>query len=145
MPDDLSESSRTSRDPPMLTDDISKLKVLLVEDYAVNQKVALRMLAKMGIDADCVENGEEAVSAHEKESYDLILMDCEMPVLNGFDAAGRIREREENGEHVPIIAMTAHHGDEEERRCREAGMDDFIAKPIRVDGLRQKISEVMGH
>lgn len=126
----------------MSADDIANLRVLLVEDFAVNQKVALRMLAKLGIEADCVENGAEAIEAHEQNSYDLILMDCEMPILNGFDATGKIRESEDGGEHVSIIAMTAHYGDEEERRCREAGMDDFIAKPIRVDGLRQKITEV---
>ncbi len=127
----------------MSTDELANLKVLLVEDYAVNQKVALRMLAKLGIEADCVENGELAIEAHEKNAYDLILMDCEMPVLNGFDATGKIRASENDGHHVPIIAMTAHYGDEEERRCKAAGMDDFIAKPIRVEGLRNKITEVV--
>ncbi len=126
----------------MSTDDIANLKVLLVEDYAINQKVALRMLEKLGIEADCVENGVEAIEAHEKNDYDLILMDCEMPVLNGFDATGQIRDSENADQHVSIIAMTAHFGDEEERRCKEAGMDDFIAKPIRVDGLRKKITKV---
>ncbi|MFT7620053.1 MAG: CheY-like chemotaxis protein [Planctomycetota bacterium] len=126
----------------MTTADIANLRVLLVEDFAINQKVALRMLAKLGIDADCVENGEEAVQAHAKNGYDLILMDCEMPILNGFDATGKIRESEDSGDHVSIIAMTAHYGDDEERRCKDAGMDDFIAKPIRVDGLRAKITEV---
>ena len=126
----------------MSADDIANLKVLLVEDFAVNQMVALRMLAKLGIEADCVENGVQAVEAHEKNGYDLILMDCEMPVLNGFDATGKIRASENGDEHVSIIAMTAHFGDDEERRCKAAGMDDFIAKPIRVAGLRQKITEV---
>lgn len=116
-------------------------RVLLVEDYEINQKVALRMLKKLGIEADLARNGQEACDALEQDHYDLVLMDCEMPILDGFEATERIRRREREGaDNVTIIAMTAHKGADEERRCREVGMDGFLEKPIRLETLRRALA-----
>jgi CheY-like chemotaxis protein len=128
----------------MPDDSPKSLRVLLVEDYEINQKVALRMLQKLGVSADLAENGQEACDALESGDYDLVLMDCEMPILDGFGATTRIREREaETGDQITIIAMTAHSGGEEERRCREVGMNGFIEKPIRLETLRRTLDQLL--
>ncbi len=129
---------------PMSDESEKSVRVLLVEDYEINQKVALRMLAKLGVQADLARNGQEACEAIESGDYDLVLMDCEMPVLDGYGATARIREHEaETGAPITIIAMTAHSGGDEERRCREAGMDGFIEKPIRLETLRNALGPIL--
>lgn len=117
-----------------------KLKLLLVEDNSVNQKVALRMLSKMGIEADVAGNGLEAVEIASQIQYDVILMDMMMPVMDGVESATIIREQETEGPHrSTIIAMTANVMKEDMIRCREAGMDDFLSKPVRLEKLEQTI------
>jgi signal transduction histidine kinase/CheY-like chemotaxis protein/HPt (histidine-containing phosphotransfer) domain-containing protein len=113
-------------------------RVLLVEDNVVNQKVAGGILKLFGIVPAIADNGSEAVEMSGRERFDLILMDCQMPVLDGFEATSAIRAREtESGGHVPIVAMTANamHGDRE--RCLEAGMDDYLAKPVNKVALEK--------
>jgi CheY-like chemotaxis protein len=105
-------------------------RVLLAEDNVVNQKVATRMLEKLGCRIDVVANGLEAVEAVKRVPYDLILMDCQMPELDGFGAAARIREHERSGRHTPIVALTASVLESDRKRCLAAGMDDFLAKPV---------------
>jgi two-component system sensor histidine kinase/response regulator len=116
-------------------DERPAVRVLIAEDNVVNQKVAQRHLAKLGLRADIVANGLEALDALRRIRYDLVLMDCQMPELDGYEATRRIRRGESGNPNVPIVAMTANamHGDKE--RCMEAGMDDYIAKPVRQKEL----------
>ncbi|MFA7348906.1 MAG: ATP-binding protein [Desulfurivibrionaceae bacterium] len=112
--------------------------VLLVEDNKVNQMVASKMLGAMGLTLDLAENGEKALAALAENRYDLVLMDCQMPVLDGYQATKAFRSREPQGEkRLPIIAMTAHAMEGDRRKCLEAGMDDYIAKPVKKELLRK--------
>jgi len=110
-------------------------RVLVVEDNVVNQRLARRLIEKLGCHVDLAVNGEEAVTAVRRRSYELVLMDCQMPVMDGFDATRRIRV-EESRYHTPIVAMTASAMRGDRERCLEAGMDDYIAKPIKVSELQ---------
>jgi CheY-like chemotaxis protein len=106
-------------------------KVLLVEDSVVNQKLAAAVLEKDGHHVTIANNGREAVQAFESDSYDLVLMDIQMPEMDGFEATRSIRKMEQGtGNHIPIIAMTAHALVGDRERCLAVGMDDYIAKPI---------------
>ncbi len=115
------------------------LRILLVEDNAVNQKLALRVLSLMGYQADVAGNGIEAVDAVERQEYDLVLMDVQMPEMDGLEATRRIRARVEGGPR--IVAMTANAMDGDREACLEAGMDDYVGKPIRVDELVAALAE----
>ncbi|OGQ88790.1 MAG: hypothetical protein A2512_04100 [Deltaproteobacteria bacterium RIFOXYD12_FULL_56_24] len=110
--------------------------ILLVEDNKVNQLVAGKMLTAMGLRVDYAENGEEALAALAKTRYDLVFMDCQMPVLDGYQATKAFRSREVSGEkRLPIIAMTANTSEGDRRKCLEAGMDDYLAKPVKKELL----------
>ena len=115
-------------------------RILLVEDNIVNQKVAIRMLNKLGYSADVAEHGQEALEALKKTAYALILMDCQMPVMDGFETTENIRKLEDStNRNIPIIAMTANAMLGDEQRCLAAGMDDYLTKPINAKELEQKI------
>jgi CheY-like chemotaxis protein/HPt (histidine-containing phosphotransfer) domain-containing protein len=111
-------------------------RILLAEDNLVNQKVAIAMLSSVGYDVETVDNGTAAVSEAMSENYDVILMDCQMPGMNGYDATAAIRAQEGSSGHVPIIALTASARTEDRERCLAGGMDDYLSKPIsKVDLL----------
>jgi CheY-like chemotaxis protein/HPt (histidine-containing phosphotransfer) domain-containing protein len=115
------------------------LHVLLAEDNLVNQRVTRAQLQRLGCEVDVAGDGREAIEATARRPYDLVLMDCQMPGVDGFDATREIRRREEAGRRVPIVALTANalRGDRE--RCLAAGMDDYLAKPTDLDSLRETL------
>jgi len=117
----------------------SSLRVLVAEDNVVNQKVALRMLEKLGLRADVAANGREAIAMLELLPYDLIFMDCHMPEMDGYTAAAAIRRRHGSRWRVPIVAMTAEAMEGCREHCIAAGMDDYIAKPVKMDNLVQAL------
>jgi len=120
-----------------------RVRILVAEDNVVNQKVALRILEKLGYRADAVANGQEAVNALEKIPYDLVLMDVQMPEMDGFEATGVIRDpasRVRNHD-IPVIAMTAHAMKGDRERCIEAGMDDYVSKPVTALALNKALEK----
>ncbi len=127
---------------PGHTPSTMQAKVLLAEDNVVNQKVAVRILEKLGCRVEAVANGLEALDALSRIPYDLVLMDCQMPEMDGYIATAAIRKREvTTGTHIPIIAMTANALIGDRERCLQAGMDDYISKPVHADQLLEVVQK----
>jgi CheY-like chemotaxis protein len=123
---------------------LNSYRVLIAEDNIVNQKVAYFMLEKQGHLVTGARDGKEAVAAMDKGIFDVILMDIQMPNMNGFEATAAIREKEKNSEkYTPIIAMTAHAMKGDREMCLEKGMDDYVPKPLKADELLTKIEQVV--
>ena len=120
----------------------SRSRLLIAEDNAINQRVAKRMLEKLGLEADIVDNGAKAVAALREIAYPLVLMDCQMPEMDGFQATTEIRlwESEQGLSRTPIVAMTAHAMPGDRERCLEVGMDDYLSKPITLASLEATLS-----
>lgn len=132
--------TRDSSAPPAATEPVSAdalagVRVLLAEDNEVNQKVALQMLKRLGCTATVAANGEEAVALYRDQSFDLVLMDCHMPVMDGLEATRRIRALQERPQ-VPVIALSADVMAEQKAACSAAGMDGYLTKPVRLEELR---------
>jgi signal transduction histidine kinase/CheY-like chemotaxis protein len=118
--------------------------VLLAEDNAVNQKVARATLEKLSVNVEVVDNGRAAVSAWKSGRFGMILMDCQMPELDGYEATREIRRQEQAGSHIPIVALTAHAMKGDDIRCREAGMDDYLTKPLDRAKLVACLERILG-
>jgi CheY-like chemotaxis protein len=114
----------------------SRRRILLAEDNLVNQRLAVKLLEKQGHTVVVANNGREALERLEREKFDLVLMDLQMPLLGGLEAAALLRQKEKaTGEHLRIIALTANAMDDDRERCLAAGMDGYLSKPIRVEEL----------
>jgi len=123
---------------------VARGRVLVAEDNTVNQLVIVGMLAKRGIEADVVGDGAAAVDGVRHGEHAAVFMDCQMPVLDGYAATARIRERERDGQRIPVIAMTAHAMAGDRERCLQAGMDDYVAKPVRPEDLDAVLDRWLG-
>jgi len=124
----------------------SSLKVLLAEDNVVNQRLVVRLLEKRGHRVAVAANGLEALAALKKETFDLVLMDVQMPDMDGMEATAAIREEEKSGgEHQMIIALTAHAMKGDREKCLSAGMDGYLTKPIRPQELDEVLEECLQH
>ena len=130
---------------PRHCDRLRPLRILLAEDSLVNQKLVVTLLEREGHTVTAVGNGREALAALRPQEFDLVLMDVQMPELDGLEAAAAIRVRErQTGGHVPVVAMTAHALQGDRERCLEAGMDEYIAKPIHCRQLLETIERALG-
>lgn len=118
-------------------------RILLADDNTVNQKVAYRLLEKLGYRIDVVGDGQAAFDAWKSGNYDLILMDCQMPRLDGFEATRRIRAAEAGDRHIPIVALTAHAMKGTDNECLTAGMDGYLSKPIDRELLRNCLERLL--
>ena len=116
-------------------------RILLVEDNPVNQMVAQRMLLRLGCAVDLASSGQEAIEKWRHGNYSVVLMDCQMPEMDGYEAARRIRMEQNGAPRVPIVALTANAMDGDKQKCLDAGMDDYIRKPVRFDVLRKQLVE----
>ena len=119
------------------------IKILLVEDTPVNRKVLLSQLKQIGYKADYVENGQEALDRLAEESYDLIFMDCQMPILDGYEATRLLREREGKNAHTVVVGVTAYAMKENREKCLAVGMDDYLTKPVRMEQIAQVLAKWM--
>lgn len=142
------EESETKKQPkprvtcnPVAHRKLRQVRILLAEDNPTNQKLAMALLGKAGYSVEAVENGKLAVDALKQSEYDLVLMDVQMPEMNGFEATQAIREMEGDRRHTPIIAMTAHAMKGDRERCLKAGMDDYVSKPIEPEQLSKVIEK----
>jgi CheY-like chemotaxis protein len=127
-----------------MADRTTPLRILVVDDNEINQVVACKFLQKLGYQVEVARNGLEAVDSIAHATYDAVLMDCEMPEMNGYDATQEIRRQEQNtSRHLPIVALTGHASSEDEQKCLQAGMDDVVTKPITLPTLRAKLERLL--
>lgn len=116
-------------------------RILVADDYPINLELTKEMLTMMECEVDLAEDGVEAVKLHSKNDYDAIFMDIQMPNLDGYKATNKIRESEDKDKHVTIIAITANALQGDKEKCIDAGMDDYISKPIRGEDLEEVLTK----
>ena len=127
-----------------MADRTTPLRILVVDDNEINQVVACKFLQKLGCQVEVARNGRAAVDSIAHATYDAVLMDCEMPEMNGYEATQEIRRQEQTTtRHLPIFALTGHASSEDEQKCRQAGMDDVVTKPITLPTLRAKLERLL--
>ncbi|MCD8522066.1 MAG: response regulator [Saccharospirillaceae bacterium] len=134
----ITRFGRRSGEPAAGDHELKGKRILLAEDNLVNQKVATQMLARLGCEVTVAANGQEAVQLYQTQRFDLVLMDCHMPVMDGLEATRRIRSSTEQ-KHIPVIALSADVMAEQKAACLQAGMNGYLSKPIRLDELRQAL------
>jgi CheY-like chemotaxis protein len=135
--------SAARREPEAIEGEGVSARVLLVEDNPVNQMVAQAMLGQLRHEVEVARNGQEALDALGRSKYDVILMDCQMPVMDGFEATRAIRALDGDVNRIPIVAMTANAMKEDRQRCLDAGMNDYLAKPVSVRDLASVIGRAL--
>jgi CheY-like chemotaxis protein len=127
-----------------MADRATPLRILVVDDNEINQVVACKFLQKLGCQVEVARNGREAVDSIAHATYDAVLMDCEMPEMDGYEATQEIRRLEQTTtRHLPIIALTGHASSEDQQKCRQAGMDDVVTKPMSLPTLRAKLEHLL--
>lgn len=136
-------ASAPSSSTPSLPDETQLYRILVAEDNPVNQRVAEHVLAQLGFSSRIVGDGRAALEALEQEPFDLVLLDCQMPELDGFETAQAIRSHEREGTHLPIVAMTARALEGDREACLEAGMDDYLTKPLRKQELVESLARLL--
>lgn len=120
-----------------------KIKVLIAEDNVLNQKLILTMLKKLDMEADTALDGYEVLEALKKQEYDAILMDCLMPNMNGYEATTEIRALDNPKKDIPVIALTANIAGLDKEECVRAGMNEYLSKPVKIEGLRASLEKVL--
>jgi len=139
-------ASSLSTDQCGAGEQVRGLRVLVADDNEINQVVACKFLQKLGCQVEVARTGCEAVDAITRTAYDVVLMDCEMPEMDGYEAAREVRRREEGTlNHLPIMALTGHESDEDAQKCRQAGMDKVVTKPLTLSALRANLQELLRH
>ncbi|GGY32745.1 hypothetical protein GCM10011297_02100 [Bacterioplanes sanyensis] len=138
-----SEAQSANLEQPTATTNLLNVRILLAEDNLVNQKVAVQMLERLGCQVTLAVNGEEAVDYWQPDQFDLVLMDCHMPVMDGIEATRRIRAKEQPGQRTPIVALSADVMGEQRQACDEAGMDGYLSKPIRLQELQRQLPKFL--
>ena len=142
--DAVADASREEPEAPAAPVPATALRVLIAEDNEVNQLVIEKMLTKRGVEVDIANDGVEALAKLQAGAYAAVFMDCQMPNLDGYSTTARIREGERAGERLPVIAMTAHAMKGDRERCLDAGMDDYLAKPLRPEELDDVLGRWLG-
>jgi signal transduction histidine kinase/CheY-like chemotaxis protein/ligand-binding sensor domain-containing protein len=138
-PQAISAPVATNQPMPVEPNHLPSTRILIAEDNATNQILARRMVEKMGYKADVVANGREAIEAMSRISYQFVLMDCQMPDMDGYEATKEIRRHKSASSHIPIIALTANASEDERSHCLSVGMDDYLSKPVRFTELNAMI------
>ena len=124
---------------------VGEANILVAEDNLINQQVVCAMLERQGVNVTLVEDGARALMAVKEKAFDLVLMDCQMPVMDGYEATRRIRAELRDGPRIPIVALTAHAMAEDRQRCADAGMDGYVSKPITAAALYDALHRYLGH
>lgn len=140
--DTAATSLETDRSPEITASSTETvLKILVVEDYEDNRILFMMLLENLGYQADAVTNGVEFLEQMAGQDYDMVLMDCQMPMMDGYEATRQLRQREGDQKHTIIIGLTAHAMEGDRQKCLDAGMDDYMSKPVRLEALAEMIEK----